>query len=356
MTYKKLNIDRKKIAPLLEEYCKKEIEDVSIACKTVRKGQEEQFIINGTLGKLKKEIKISFISNQEGSTTINYKMGKSQDISQKLANFICENGIIDSRNYSIYSLNGVSLEDFELVINSLETDFESIETSNKNIEHGIQKKLKIQSGEAITFNYYNNGSLTITGRPLLFHSSALNYFTELDYIKPSQRFESTVQYYHIDTKFSEFEIELNRRLPVSFQHLPENIKALILSGVILEKIEVDLPDYSTFTFNALKAIEGLMKHLLFEKGIIIERSFDIFKKDIEPVEIKTSISTNINCIKTNEVIEKLYEFYKKERHTLFHTEYIDVATRIIDKREDAVEILNESLLLIDDSYNILLNR
>ena len=355
MTYKKLNIERDKIQPLVSEFCNSTIKDFNISSKLVRKGQEEQFTVSGIYQGSKKEVKISFISNQEGSTTINYKMGKSQDVSKKIADFICEKAITDNRDCSISSLNGVSSEDFELVIESLQADYESFEVENNTIDHGIQKKVKINTGENIIFNYYNTGTLTITGRPLLFHSSALNYFTELNYLKPAERFNTTVKYYQIDTKYTEFEQELINRLPNAFHHIPENIKSLILSGVILEKIEVDLPDYSSFAFNVLKALEGLMKHILFEKGITIERSFNIFKKDSEPVEIRDSISNTISCSKTNQVIENTYEFYKRERHTLFHTEYLDISTRIIENREDALEILNNALSLIDDSYNILLS-
>jgi len=355
MNYKKLNIERDKIQPLVEKFCNTTIQNATISSKKVRQGKEEQYTISGEYGGLKKDMKISFISNQEGSTTINYKMGKSQDISKEIADFICKNAITDNRDCSISSLNGVKNEDFDLVIESLKTDYDSFEIEHKEIEHGIQKKVKIKTGENITFNYYNTGTLTITGRPLLFHTSAINYFTELDYIKPAQRFDTTVQYYQIDAKYGEFEQELINRLPNAYHHIPENIKALILSGVILEKIEIDLPDYSSFTFNVLKAIEGLMKHILFEKGVIIERSFDIFKKDSEPVIIKDSVSNILNCSKTNKVIENTYEFYKKERHTLFHTEYIDLTTRIIEKREDALEILTKALSFIDDMYNTLLN-
>lgn len=355
MTYNRLNIERSKISQLLSEFCGNTIADCNISSKLVRKGQEEQFTVSGTCDGSKKEVKISFISNQEGTTTINYKMGKSQDISKRIADFICEKAIVDNRNYSISTLNAVKSEDFDLVIESLQSDYDSFELQSTDIQHGIQKKVKIDTGENITFNYYNTGTLTITGRPLLFHNSALNYFTELKYLKPIHRFDSTVQYYHIETKYSDFEQELRNRLPNAYHHLPENIKALVLSGVILEKIEIDLPDYSSFAFNVLKAIEGLMKHLLFEKGITIERSFDVFKKDLEPVELKVAISNTINCQKTNEVVQDTYEFYKKERHTLFHTEYLDVSTRIVERREDALEILNDALAVIDDAYNKILN-
>jgi hypothetical protein len=355
MTYNKLNIERSKISPLLSEFCGNTIADCNISSKLVRKGQEEQFTVSGICDGSKKEVKISFISNQEGTTTINYKMGKSQDISKRIADFICEKAIVDNRKYSISTLNAVKSEDLDLVIEYLQSDYDSFELLSTDIQHGIQKKVKIDTGENITFNYYNTGTLTITGRPLLFHNSALNYFTELKYLKPVHRFDSTVQYYQIQTKYSDFEQELINRLPNAYHHLPENIKALVLSGVILEKIEIDLPDYSSFAFNVLKSIEGLMKHLLFEKGINIERSFDIFKKDSEPVVLKTAISNTINCNKTNEVIQETYEFYKKERHTLFHTEYLDVSTRIVEKREDALEILNNALAVIDDAYNKILN-
>lgn len=355
MPYTKLNLVRTNIPELVENCCRKTIADMKITTKKVRKGLEEQYIISGTYEGRVKEVKISFISNNNGSTTINYKMGKSQDISQGIADYVKSHGVADNRDNASNSISNVKNDDFNVVLECLEEDYQSLTVEQKEISHGIQKKVQINTGEQVVFNYYENNTLTITGRPLLLHNSALNYFTDLEYLKPVERFDSAVQYYQIKTKYDEFEKELINRVPIAYEHLPENVKALILSGIILEKIEVDLPDYSSFTFNVLKAIEGLMKHLLFVKGVTIERSFNIFKKDIEPVQIKESIAETLSCEKTVQIIEGLYEFYKKERHTIFHTEFLDVSTRIIDKREDAIEILNNSLILINDSYNTLLN-
>lgn len=355
MPFTKLNLDRTNITGLVNQYCQNCITDYRVDTKKVRLGLEEQYLIKGTYKGQMKEIKISFISNQNGSTTINYKMGKSKDISHEIASFIKDNGVTDKRNNSISSLSNVNNDDFNTVLEFLGADYNTLKIDEKAINHGIQKKISIDTGEQIVFNYYENSTLTITGRPLLLHSSTLNYFTDLKYLKPEHRFDSAVKYYHIETKYGEYKKELSEKIPLAYEHLPENVKSLILSGIILEKIEVDLPDYSSFVFSVLKSIEGLMKHFLFEKGITIDRNFDLFKKDIEPVEIRDSKKTIISCDKTVEIIEELYEFYKKERHTIFHTEFLDVSTRIIDKREDAIEILNNSLVLINNSYKTLLN-
>lgn len=355
MPFTKLNIDRENITELINEYCQDCILDYKVNTKKVRSGLEEQYLIKGTHEGKTKEVKISFISNKNGSTTINYKMGKSQDVSHEIASFIKDKGVSDSRNNSISSLSNVNSKDFDTVIEFLEADYDTLKIDEKAINHGVQKKITIDTGEQIIFNYYESSTLTITGRPLLLHSSTINYFTDLKYLKPEHRFDSAAKYYHIKTKYDEYKKELSEKIPLAYEHLPENIKALILSGLILEKIEIELPDYSSFAFSLLKSLEGLMKHFLFEKGITIDRSFDLFKKDIEPVEMRDSKKVIISCSKTVEVIEKLYEFYKKERHTIFHTEFLDVSTRIIDKREDAIEILNNSLVLINNSYNTLLN-
>jgi hypothetical protein len=356
MSYLKLNIDRQNILNLLKGFCGPSINNPTLSSKIVRNGNEEQFTINGAHEGKEKEIKISFISNQDGSTSINYKMGKFQNISQQIADFVVANGVLDNRNNSISSLNAVLKEDFDFVLENLKIDYQSLIIEEKEIPHGIQKKIKIVSGEQVIFNYYETNTLLITGRPLLLHSSTLNYFTDLNYLKPVEIFDSAVQYYQINITFDVYEKELKNKLPAAYEHLPDNIKALIVSGLILEKIEIDLPDYSGYVFYILKAIEGIMKHLLFEKGINIDRTFNIFKDNIEPSKLKNATSIKINCGKTALVIENLYDFYKKERHTLFHTEFLDVSTRILEKREFAIDILNKSLNLINNSYHNLFNK
>jgi hypothetical protein len=355
MSYSKLNIDRKNISALLNGFCDISIHNPILSSKFVRNGQEQQFTVNGHHDGEKKEIKISFISNLNGSTSINYKIGKFHDIGKQMADFVRENGVTDNRKNSITSIHSVAKGDFDFVLENLKIDYQYLTVGEKEIPYGIQKKINISTGEQIIFNYYESNTLTISGIPLLLHNSALNYFTELNYLKPIERIDSTVKYYQIKTTFSDFERELKDRLPIAYEHIPSNVKAFLLSSIILEKIDIDLPDYSCFAFNILKAIEGIMKHLLFEKGIVINRAFDIFKNNIEPVRIKESTNKTISCPKTTLVIENFYEYYKKERHSLFHSEYIDVTTRLVEKREDVIDILNNSLNLINDSYDNLIN-
>lgn len=355
MSYLKLNLNRANIPVLLKQFCENSIPNSILSSKPVRKGQEEQFTISSTNEGQTKEIKISFISNKDGSTSINYKMGNFHNLSQEIADFVRENGVLDNRNNSISSLNAVKKDDFDFVIENLKSDYESLTIEEREIPFGIQKKIKIDSGEQVIFNYYETNTLSITGRPLLLHNATLNYFTDLNYLKHVEIFDTTIKYYQIKITVEEYEEELRNRLPIAFEHLPENIRALILSGIIIEKIEIDLPDFSGYVFYILKAIEGIMKHLLFEKGITIDKTFNIFKDNIEPVKIKNSINISIACPKTTQVIENMYEYYRKERHTLFHTEFLDVSTRRLENREDAMDILNNSLNLINDSYLYLLN-
>ena len=197
MSYLKLNIDRQNILNLLKGFCGPSINNPTLSSKIVRNGNEEQFTINGTHEGKEKEIKISFISNQDGSTSINYKMGKFQNISQQIADFVIANGVFDSRNNSISSLNAVLKEDFDFVLENLKIDYQSLIIEEKEIPHGIQKKIKIVSGEQVIFNYYETNTLLITGRPLLLHSSTLNYFADLNYLKPVEIFDSAVKYYQI---------------------------------------------------------------------------------------------------------------------------------------------------------------
>ena len=62
-------------------------------------------------------------------------------------------------------------------------------------------------------------------------------------------------------------------------------------------------------------------------------------------EVKNSLNNRVKCA----CIEKLYNYYKVQRHSLFHADAIVVNIRTIDRRE-AESIINTSLNMIEEVY------
>lgn len=108
-----------------------------------------------------------------------------------------------------------------------------------------------------------------------------------------------------------------------------------------------MEDYSCYAFPALRALEGYIKYLFGLKEITIGHTFsNVFNGDV----LTPQIATRIGDATFQNELERLYVYFKGNRHVLFHTEQILIGTRLIEDKHEADEIINTVLNLIESSY------
>ena len=61
----------------------------------------------------------------------------------------------------------------------------------------------------------------------------------------------------------------------------------------------------------------------------------------------------INSDSVCNAIEKAYNYFSSERHTLFHVDSMTDATRIIDTREKAENIIDNVINIINETYALI---
>lgn len=154
--------------------------------------------------------------------------------------------------------------------------------------------------------------------------------------------------YRISIDSAKVDDQVEKLSPTYDADYPNSVKRLIRQAIININYFVKAEDYAQYAFPALRALEGHIKYLITKNGGTVGRSFNCFNKDQNGSYVYTATIADISY---KDKIEKCYNYYKSQRDTLFH--FGDVlgstdSTRILDKKEDADEIIKKCIELIEN--------
>ena len=161
-------------------------------------------------------------------------------------------------------MQNIDEEDFQLLIQYLE-EIDGAEIIDSSDGEGIRRnRLKSKYKDEITISYYNTKTLLIQGRPLYLFQEAKLFLYELLPLEQVAATESKT--YKIDIKADKIRDELKAFMPTAVGFLDEKILKILTPALSLRKIDIDIEDYSSFAFPALRGLEGYIKQLLQTKG------------------------------------------------------------------------------------------
>ncbi len=347
--FKGLHLDRDKLPEYINEFCQNTFAQYNVSEISQMSGPQHRCEIVGD----GKEFLVDFYFNGDGTTTIQPKVGKNQDTSLKLATEILtklQYKGTDTRGSS-YSVSPIEKEDVSLVIEYL-SELEGVELVNRSCNTSNKYELfqfKSKIGDKITLKYYENKRFQIQGKPLYLYQEVTcllsGYFPFDEMIKKQSEFFS------VDIDPKEVRTEMQELLPNAYAILDETLRKILSASLAYRNIDIQLEDYSSFVFPALRVLEGYLKVLLGKKGVRVGKKFDMFDHNGKTFELNLNTKDTIGCTKTITAVESLYNYYNANRHGLFHVETVTSATRIIKNKETADSIINEVLSLIEDTYS-----
>jgi hypothetical protein len=93
-----------------------------------------------------------------------------------------------------------------------------------------------------------------------------------------------------------------------------------------------------------------MKDLFLKHNITVNQKFGVGGQFNPNGTLQAAVANQINCLPTVAALEKFYALYNAHRHGLFHTDVTTSTSRLIDKREEAVEIVNSILFTVEQGY------
>lgn len=345
MDFKKLNLDRNKIDETIQEWA-----GLDEKPKPQQKGNGYHY----TIMKNGKEVKFIIYLNGDGTTTLT-PAGKNTDLSIEILEFIVGRCLITEKKHFELSFKKVLDEDFDRLLSFLCED-RNAEVVNDDVRTNQRIiKIKSQFSDEITLTYYSNKTVLVQGKPLSLYVDVKLFFYET--LSLEEVVEKESEEYNIDIKVNDIRHELGQLMPKAHPYLEEKVVKVITPSLSLTKLNIELEDYSSFVFPALRGLEGYIRQLLRDKGKAtgvkqVNKLGSLFdKKNNYIFGLFEFAKADIACDATCDAIEKSYNYWISKRHPYFHVDKRIDMTPIIYKKEDAVAIVYETLNLIEETYS-----
>lgn len=355
--YKKLNLNRDRIRDTIIKYLNTFTEGTFTVSDFEEKGKIRRRIF--IKEEYEGEFFIDFHFLNNGTSSIDLSSGGKSELKKQIADFIisdpkCVIGNIHEEN-KCFIADNITIEDFTVINDMLrESEFCASVEVQQDEAHKIYKIIG-KHNDRITVNYYSsNGKIMIQGRPLLLFNEAIIIITELIDLDKlpklfSNNFEISVSKQNIDHYFQHF-------FPYSYDKLALNLKKILHQAVYNLQLEGDMYDYTYLAFPAFKGLEGHLKITLHEKGVHLEKNrFNMYKPDEKwgKYKLKECARQKINNQILVDYFERAYNFYNRQRHSLFH--YADPIlpwdeTRIIENIGEVKGLIKDSFTLIDEYF------
>lgn len=337
-------IERDKIVELIREAGNKQWTDFTANELTIA-GNAQRCVMTAE-GKV---AMLNLFFNNDGTTTIT-PTGKNTEISSVIKALLEEqckySGSAQGKTYSIKKLPREWAEKIIEYLSSLENvTVEEHRIDTVPIHESYMFTSKI--GDKLTINVYQTGTLTLQGKPAYLYGEAISFLSYCNDVSVDDIVNSINTFHGVNVKMSEVRNDMEVLMPRAYGNIDEMILKLLSPSISLRKVNIDLEDYSCYTFPALRALEGYIKYLFGLKGITVGHTFgNVFKGDA----LTPQIATRIGDETFQKELERLYVYFKGNRHVIFHTEQILIGTRLIEDKHEADEIINTVLNLIESSY------
>ncbi len=250
-----------------------------------------------------------------------------------------------------FVVNNFIENDLNAIVQLVMEENSDILREDVSISNGKQITLKIGSKKTI-IKLFNSGKLLVQGKPTIVFQMLLTNISTL--LGTENLIELMRNAYRWTVKKSEVDGQYENlcyNIPKTY---PENCVTLIRQALINKLCYVESEDYAQYTFPALKALEGHIKFLMKKAEIDFDSkqigaSFK-FNDNDNIFELNGNLSINDINLKHN--IEKCYNYYNNNRHTLFH--FGDLignvdTSRMIGTKREADEIIDSIVNMINET-------
>lgn len=337
---KSLNLNREKCHSLIDG-----LKDTFQIEKTQKSENliSYKFIVTGEQPAL-----LNIYENIDGTTTLQHKTGKNQDLSLKIAEkIVAECSIKEFRATSFY-VKSIRDEDFNTIIEFLVENQNVIEQDNEDERGKRQITIRGKQGDKIVITKHSNNSFQVQGKPKLLFQEIIEILSDLMPFKDV--IEQQLAFYEIELTSADIIGELQTRLPNSFDKLEDKLKTIIVPSLALSKMHIELDDYSAYAYPCLRGLEGIIKQIFINQGVTVfgREGFGTYFVKIKGKYVASdTLNDAISDIGVRDKLCKLYKYYNRHRHGLFHIDDIIVTSKIISL-EEANNIITKTLELIDD--------
>jgi len=352
MSLKKLNLDQGKVEEILDAHRKK---GTLIDDSVKGNGRHCNFLIDG------KACLVIFFFKKDGTTTIQTTAGPDSEMSERIGNEIKEAADLSQTSQASYTFRNISTDQVVLFQEYVEEEIEGANVSTTKVTDS-QSRITLEGRykDKATVTYYEStGTVLLQGKPLPIIQEAKLFFYDIADIDDIIENESNV--HEIKLEKDALHGKLHAYMPNAISFLDNKIIKILTPALVLESINVDLPDYSMFVYPALRGMEGYIRQLLKAKypeyrntnkiGSLFD---DCIKGDGFPLQ--GFAQSSIGCTDTICALETAYTKYHTLRHPYFHIDKHISSAPIIERKDAALSLTMDVLTTIESTYTPLIAK
>lgn len=294
-----------------------------------------------------KQAQLNIYENIDGTTTLHYAVGQNQDLSKKIAEEIVSvSSIKEFKAHSFY-IKAIRDEDFDAFIEII-VEFGNVIEDEKSEGKKRIITLRGKQGDKIVVTKHSNNAFQVQGKPMLLFNEIIEVLSE--FLTFDEIIQQQLNFYETNLTTADIRGELETKLPNICNLLEDKLKVIITPSLALQKLDVELEDYSAFAYPILRSIEGVLKQIFLKYGkeVDYKDGFGVYLiKEKAGYILEEEFKKEINNSAIESKICNLYKYYNIHRHSLFHIDDDVVNSKVISLHE-ANNIISTSLTVIDD--------
>lgn len=328
---------------------------------------------------------------KDGKTTLMSNGGDDQflKLKEELCDYIVENCKNNENQASSkvpwFTAENLTNGDVETVISLIEDSEYCKEELPHSEGNGYPAwKFRGVQDESLTITYYNknddgNGKLLLQGKPELLFLESIEILTKLfDTDEISAKLNES-GFFESQIDDSIIQNDISTLMPNSFNRLPnDQLRKTVKQALIFKNFKSNWVDYTVYTFNAYRALEGHLRWLLQElnidwadkvnsNGRLMPTSFYMFDKISDGLTdvyvLQSAYHQNVITKYPGKDTEfltyigELYQILSDERNSYFHWKKFSQGisldeTSFIEDEETARAIIVKCLTQIEKYYKI----
>jgi hypothetical protein len=291
--------------------------------------------------------KLHVYACDDSTFTLTSSVGKNQALSRQVADHVAENCKRKAYEQRPFSLERISEDDWEFLLEHLENDYGFVVTEGA-VPHGVRFDVKKAHNDYVNLNRYTkSGKLLMQGKAREVYSTVVEILSE-HLTDKRELVEAQLKTYDVkDVKAEALVGELRQHVPSAMDLLGETGAAIIAPALALAKLDIELPDYSCIAYHALRGLEVYIKAIMAKHGYPVQNTSGFGNYlAANGAQLKIGVRAKMTPEEAS-AVEDGYALLKADRNPLFHADANPEMSRILPDKAEAANLLYAVLQLIE---------
>lgn len=342
ITLKNQSLYRDKIPGAIEEF----VNSVEGLSYTLTSDKNDQHVYKLTSSK--SHIFVSIFYKNNGLVTVSANSsGKLEELTADCVNYIVEKTSLPDTVHKTFSIRDSNVAQYPYFKEAISETLNVEDIGTKDPYVSNRFKVTDSTGASQTITLYANNTLYFQGRVTPMFITIVGFALEW----MTNDVQTLDNYLELKNMVFEFKEDPAEYINDTSHFYPEGEFLLkqIRTSLVLANSGIIVDDYSCYTFNILRSLEGLLKLRMLEDTSTFENFKPFFKKDrsTNTYKFEDTVKTYDINLPLKRALERTYTFFKKYRVPTFHVDD-EIETSTTLTYQEAISVIQEAFVHIND--------